>query len=111
MPFVSDIAGPQRPEQDWPMLRPGALRRTSTIDTHPDGPSGADVDLRARDVVVDASGAMAVVDDVVVRAHLTERAIDEIDGADSRLSEMTGRRVGPGFRAVVGEVLGRDVER
>jgi len=46
-----------------------------------------------------------------VRAHLTERAIDEIDGADERLNRLKGSRVGPGFRAVVGEVLGRDVER
>jgi hypothetical protein len=111
MPFVSDIAGPQRPVHNWPQLRPGAMRRTSTIDTHPDGPSSADVDLRARDVVVDESGAVSVEADVVVRARLTDRAIDEIDGADERLSRLQGRRVGPGFRAVVGEVLGRDVER
>jgi hypothetical protein len=111
MPFVSDIAGPQRPVQGWPLLRPGTLRRTSTIDTHPDGPSGANVDLRARDVIVDGSGAVDVVDDVVVRARLTDRAIDEIDGADERLSRLTGSRVGPGFRSIVGTVLGRDVER
>jgi hypothetical protein len=111
MPFVSDIAGPQRPVHDWPPLRPGTLRRTSTIDTHPDGPSGGDVDLRARDVVVDASGALNVADDVVVRAHLTERTIDEIDGDDERLDRLKGSRVGPGFRLVVGTVLGREVER
>ena len=37
MPFVTDIAGPQRPVQTWPPLTLGALRRTSTIDTHPAG--------------------------------------------------------------------------
>ncbi|MET0476028.1 MAG: DUF2889 domain-containing protein [Mycobacterium sp.] len=112
MPFVSDIAGPQRPVHNWPQPVRGAMRRTSTIDTHPAGPSGADVDLRARDVVVGGSGAVSVVNDVVVRAHLSERAIDQIEGvADERLDRLKGSRVGPGFRAVVGEVLGRDVER
>ena len=56
MPFVSDIAGPQQPVHDWPRLSAGALRRTSTIDTHPDGPSSADVDLRARDVAAGPVG-------------------------------------------------------
>ncbi len=43
--------GPQRPVQTWPPLAVGALRRTSTIDTHPAGTGRSDVDLRARDAV------------------------------------------------------------
>ena len=35
MPFVTDIVGPQRPVQTSAPLVTGALRRTSTIDTHP----------------------------------------------------------------------------
>ena len=54
MPFVTDIVGPQRPVQTWPPLVTGALRRTSTIDTHPAGTGHSDVDLRARDVVARA---------------------------------------------------------
>jgi len=38
MPFVTDIAGPQRPVQTWPSLATGALRRTSSIDNHPTRP-------------------------------------------------------------------------
>ena len=111
MPFVSDIAGPQRPVHDWPRLLPGAMRRTSTIDTHPDGPSSADVDLRARDVVVDASGAVDVVDDVVVRAHLTDRAIDEIDGVDERLSRLRAVASGRVSAPSSARCSDRDVER
>ena len=42
MPFVTDIAGPQRPVQTWPTLATGALRRTSSIDTHPAEPGDSD---------------------------------------------------------------------
>lgn len=51
MPFVSDIAGPQQPVESSPPLVTGALRRTSTIDTHPAGDDDSVVDLRASDVV------------------------------------------------------------
>ncbi|UUO01565.1 hypothetical protein M4D79_24585 [Mycolicibacterium novocastrense] len=46
MPFVTEIVGPQRPVTTWPPLEAGALRRTSTIDTRPDGATDSDVDLR-----------------------------------------------------------------
>ena len=111
MPFVSDIAGPQHPVLSWPPLAPGTLRRTSTIDTHPDGEGAAIVELRARDVRTDAAGAMHVIEDVVVRAHLTDRVIDDIEGADDRLDHLRGRRVGPGFRAAVNALVGPDVAR
>jgi hypothetical protein len=110
MPFVSDIAGPQQPVENWPELGSATLRRTSTIDTHPDGPTSAHVDLRARDVAV-APGGVDVIGQVTIRAHLTDRAIDEITPTDDRLDRLRGCRVGPGFRAAVGDVLGRDVER
>ena len=110
MPFVSDIAGPQDPVSAWPPLSPGSLRRTSTIDTHPDG-AGQSVELRARDVRVDPSGAMDVIDDVVISARLAERMIVELSGSDARLDELRGTRVGPGFRSKVSAVLGSDVAR
>lgn len=112
MPFVSDIAGPQHPVQQWPRLGAATLRRTSTIDTHPDGPTSAHVDLRGRDVVAGASGDVEVLGQVGVRAHLTDRAIDEISTeSDERLGRLHGSRVGPGFRALVGDVFADDVER
>jgi hypothetical protein len=111
MPFVSDIAGPQNPVPTWPAPCPGGVRRTSTIDTHPDGPGSAVAELRARDVLVSASGAVNALDDVVVHARLTERVIDDISGDDSRLEQLRGCRVGPGFRATVTALLGSDVER
>ncbi|MCV7282835.1 DUF2889 domain-containing protein [Mycolicibacterium flavescens] len=107
MPFVSDIVGPQRPLAAWPPLRRGVLRRTSTIDTHPDGPD-SDVDLRARDAV---GGEHGVLDELRLRARLAERTIAEIDSGDARLGRLLGKRVGPGFRTMVGEVFPDEVRR
>ena len=115
MPFVSDIVGPQRPVTDWPTPEPGTMRRTSSIDTHPDGPLHQNTEMRARDVRFGRSGptveAVEVVADVVVRARLAERVIEDIAGADPRLAELRGVRVGPGFRAKACALLGSDVER
>ncbi|HEX2214032.1 MAG TPA: DUF2889 domain-containing protein [Mycobacterium sp.] len=104
MPFVSDIVGPQRPVETWPPLVVGALRRTSTIDTHPAGVGDSDVDLRARDVAVRTHGT-DVVGEVRIRAHLTERVIDAVDPLSERLSRLIGQRVGPGFRSTVATLL------
>jgi hypothetical protein len=104
MPFVTDIVGPQRPVQAWPPPAPGALRRTSTIDTYPAGAGKSDVDLRARDI-----DGQHVLGEVRVRAHLSDRVIDGID--DARLTPLVGRLVGPGFRSAVGELLPEDVQR
>lgn len=111
MPFVTDIVGPQRPVEAWPPLVAGALRRTSTIDTHPDG-ADSDVDLRARDIVVRADG-VDVLGEIDVRAHLADRVIEEIGSVpdDDRLERLIGKRVGPGFRSALGELLGDDVRR
>ncbi|VEG45905.1 Protein of uncharacterised function (DUF2889) [Mycolicibacterium flavescens] len=110
MPFVTDIVGPQRPVETWPTLVAGALRRTSTIDTHPDGAADSDVDLRARDVVV-RRGAVEVLDEIAVRARLVDRAIETIEAVpgDDRLGRLVGKRVGPGFRSTVGELLPAEV--
>ena len=100
MPFVTDIVGPQRPVRSWPPLLPGALRRTSTIDTHPAGTGESSVDLRARDISADVLG------EVRVRAHLTDRVIDDIDNG---LDALVGNRVGPGFRSTVGKLFPEEV--
>ena len=101
MSVVTEFAGPQRPVQTWPPLVPGALRRTSTIDTHP-GTGDSDVDLRARD-----ASTTDVLGEVRVRAHLTDRAIDAIasEPSDARLEQLLGSRVGPGFRATANTLL------
>jgi hypothetical protein len=87
MPFVSDIVGPQQPVQTWPPLDTGALRRTSTIDTHPAGTQQSDVELRARDAVACLRDTVDV------------------------LAQLVGNRVGPGFRATVGTLLPEEVTR
>jgi len=113
MPFVSDIVGPQQPVQTWPPLDTGALRRTSTIDTHPAGTGKSDVELRARDAVARLRDTVDVLGQVCVRAHLTDRVIDEIasNAPDRRLTRLVGERVGPGFRATVGKLLPEEVQR
>jgi hypothetical protein len=109
MPFVTDIVGPQRPVQSWPALVTGALRRTSTIDTHPAGAGASDVDLRARDVIARDQQKPEVLGERHVRTHLTDRVIDKIDG--DRLEKLLGSRVGPGFRSTVARLFPDEVER
>ncbi len=48
-----------------------------------------------------------------VRAHLTDRVIDDISSTppDERLARLVGNRVGPGFRSTVGEMLPDEVRR
>jgi Protein of unknown function (DUF2889) len=110
MPFVTDIVGPQQPVETWPSLSPGALRRTSTIDTHPAGTGDSAVDLRARDVMAGDSG-VDVLDEVRVRAHLSDRVIDDIRSPHGGLAQLLGSRVGPGFRSTVGKLLPEEVRR
>jgi Protein of unknown function (DUF2889) len=113
MPFVSDIVGPQWPVQTWPPLAPGALRRTSTIDTHPAGTADSDVDLRARDVMARDPETVDVLGEVRVRAHLADRVVDDIasEPHDGRLAQLLGSRVGPGFRSTVGKLLPEEAQR
>ncbi len=112
MPFVSDIVGPQQPVQTPAMLVPGSLRRTSTIDTHPGQTGDSDVELRARDVVA-ADGTVDVLGETRVRAHLSQRVIDEISSTppDGRLARLRGCGVGPGFRSAVRKLLPGEVQR
>jgi hypothetical protein len=113
MPFLTDL-GPQQPVTTTPSLVPGTLRRISVIDTHQAEPGGSDVTLRGRDVVARAS-SVEVLDQVELRAHLTDRVIDAIDIVDAidddRLTELTGNRVGPGFRSAVTRVVPADAAR
>ncbi|MGV0793951.1 DUF2889 domain-containing protein [Mycolicibacterium sp. XJ1819] len=110
MPFVTDIVGPQRPVEAWPPLTAGMLRRTSTIDTHPAGTGAAEVDLRARDVVVTGPPTVEVLEQVAVRARLADRVIVDI-APDGPLAQLTGSRVGPGFRAHVATLFPDEVRR
>ena len=112
MPFVSDIRGPQQPVQTPATLVTGSLRRTSTIDTHPAGTGDSDVDLRARDAVAGQDG-VEILGDTQVRAHLSQRVIDDISATprDGRLARLLGSRVGPGFRASVSKLLPGEAQR
>ncbi|MHA7652272.1 DUF2889 domain-containing protein [Mycobacterium sp. ML4] len=109
MPFVSDILGPHRPVVDEaPPLVAGRRRRTSTIDTHPDGARGCVVDLRARD-----TGSAEVLGDVRVQAHLMDQVIAEISATPqvSGLDRLRGCHVGRGFRSTIAELLPEEVQR
>lgn len=112
MPFVSDIAGPQRPVEVKAPLVTGAVRRTSTIDTHSAGSGRSDVDLRARDVTATPDG-VTVLDEIGLRAHLADRTVERLDATppDGRLIALVGHRVGPGFRATVAGLVPDDVAR
>jgi hypothetical protein len=112
MPFVSDIVGPQQPVETPAMLLTGSLRRTSTIDTHPSQTGDSDVELRARDVVA-VEDAVEVLGEIRIRAHLSQRMIDEISSSppDGRLEGLRGCRVGPGFRSSVGKLLPGEAQR
>jgi hypothetical protein len=113
MPFVTDIVGPQRPVQTWPPLVPGALRRTSTIDTHPADTGKSDVDLRASDVMARDQETVEMLGEARVRAHLVDRVIEDIfsETDDGPLERLVGSRVGPGFRSTVGKVLPGEVQK
>lgn len=113
MPFVTDILGPHQPvAQRTAPLVAGRRRRTSTVDTHPDGARGSHVDLRARDAVAAADG-IEVIDEVRVTAHLVGQVIDDITSTppENRLESLHGCRVGPGFRSKVGQLLPEEVQR
>ena len=57
------------------------------------------------------SGAVDVVDDVVVRARSGRTGDRRHQWRRRPAGELRGSRVGPGFRATVGDLLGYDVER
>ena len=97
MPFVTDIAGPQRPVQTWPPLATGALRRTST-HRHPSGRDPATPMSTCGPATWWAAerGTGDVLGGVGVRAHLAERVIDDIaadphDGAADATARQPGR--------------------
>lgn len=113
MPFVTDILGPRRPVQLTSPLVAGRLRRTSTIDTHPDEAQGSVVDLRARDAIGSTANGVDVLGEIRVSAHLASQIIDAISSTPqaSRLDALLGCRVGPGFRSTVGKLLPEEVRR
>jgi hypothetical protein len=104
--------GPQQPVRTPATLAAGSLRRTSTIDTYPAQTGDSDVDLRARDVVA-GQRTVDVLGEIRVRAHLSQRVIDDISSTppDGRLARLRGCRVGPGFRSSVGTLLPGEAQR
>ncbi|OBI76157.1 DUF2889 domain-containing protein [Mycobacterium asiaticum] len=106
MPFVSNILGPRRPVvAEAPPLTTGRRRRTSTIDTHPDGARGKLADLRARDASADGAAELRVT------AHLTDHVIDDIRSDNADLDALLGLRVGAGFRTKMAQLFPEEVRR
>ena len=54
-----------------------------------------------------------MLDEIRVRAHLSQRVIDDISSSphDGRLAQLLGSRVGPGFRSSVGKLLPEEAQR
>lgn len=109
MPFVTDILGPRRPVAGQaPPLVARRRRRTSTIDTHPDGAGLSVVDLRARDVA-----ERDVLGEVRVGARLVNNVVDEISATPPVpvLDQLRGCQVGRGFRSTIQTLLPEEVRR
>jgi Protein of unknown function (DUF2889) len=101
------VAGPARPNGATPPLRPGTLRRTSTIDVA--RPSGFEaprvIDARARDVVgdglVEGGGGARVLREAALAATIDPDGVLlalEVTPPDASGAELLGAVVGPGFR-------------
>jgi hypothetical protein len=60
-----------------------------------------------------AVDGLRTLDEMRVRAQLSDRAIDEIqsDPHDERLSQLTGCSVGPGFRSTLGKLIPDELAR
>ena len=112
MPFVTDIAGPQRPSRRGrrsPPVHCAAPARSTPIRPAPD----ADVDLRAPRCGRDCTARRARPRRGRVRAHLSDRVIDDIAAIPARRAADTfaGQPGGPGFRSTVGKLFPEEVQR
>jgi hypothetical protein len=103
--------GPQRTVTSTPALRPGAVRRTTSIDvSRPRGfGGGADLVLRGRDVRADAPGRATVLDEVEVRLGVDEASglitAATVDGGSTPPVELTGLSVRRGWGKALAAVL------
>lgn len=103
-----DQRGPSDPIALTPPRLEGSVRYTTSIDTtRPDGFDGdLVIDARARVLITNADGP-TVKDETQVRArvHGSSREVLEIwtDRDEPPLGSLVGSRVGPGFRARLGE--------
>ena len=93
-----------------------ARRRCTAPHQHHRHPSGRDRKLRRRPAGPRcrrprARARWTCSAELVVRAHLAERVIDDIaaDPHDERLAQLVGSRVGPGFRSTVGKLFPDEV--
>jgi hypothetical protein len=96
------------PRVETPRRTPGAVRRTTVIDTtHPGGPGGELLLLsQGRDARTRADGSLELLDTVELRARLApDRTLLAVEGGPAALQQLVGRRVAAGFRAALGEVL------
>ena len=113
MPFVTDIAGPQRPVQTWPPLAVGACDAPAPSTPIRPGPGTPTSTCGPETRVGRGRRGVDVLGQVGVRAHLADRVIDDIvaDPPDDRRGAAAGSRVGPGFRSTVGTLLPDEVGR
>lgn len=112
MLVVPESHGPSDPRPPAPELAPGAVRRTTSLDSHRPGDllGPAVTDARARDVVGDDRSGPRVVAEASVRLDLDgfgHRIVAvAVSPARPGVADLVGQVVGPGFRRRVDDATG-----
>jgi hypothetical protein len=100
----------RHPRESTPPRGPGAVRRTTTVDTlHPDGHPHGDLHVvaRGRDAVTRADGSLLVWDEAEVHGRLgRNRVVASVDGGPTELQQLVGVRCTSGFRGVLVDAVG-----
>jgi hypothetical protein len=114
---VPPLSGPAR-ARDLPARRPGSVRRTSHLDvTAQDSLEArhvASVEGAARDLLTDADGGTTEVGTARIRVQVgADGLVAEATAApdDTATDGLIGHRLGPGFRAAIGDALERHAGR
>lgn len=113
---VPFLGAPRNPVAVTPPMKPGVVRRTSTIDTT--SPDGWDepqlVDARARDVTVDAAGRQVPLGEVrvMLRLDCESGLVHHLESSHdvAGLAGLTGTSVFNGFRRRLASELSEEVE-
>lgn len=111
-----ELAGEGRGGGPVPVLRPGVMRRTTSIDMHwPEGRgAAAHFDARSRDAFVMANGALQIVDAHAITGQASlARLISNVEaGQDVRIGPaLEGLRAGGQVRAKLRELFPAEADR
>jgi hypothetical protein len=110
------LGGPRNPVAGTPVMEPGSIRRTTTIDiTSPDGwDEPQRVDARARDVTIDAAGRLVPIAEVSIEVRLDRKSglVRNLRSSTNApgLDRLVGKSFFDGFRRELGTQLPGEVE-